>query len=73
MARLAGIKDLQVRVTRSRNPMNVIKTFMMALQKQRLPEEIARGRGKKLVDVRNVYYSGRISNDGQSAWKTGRV
>lgn len=65
---MAGFKDLQVRVTRSRNPMNVIKTFMMALQKQKLPEEIARGRGKKLVDVRKVYYSGRISNDGLSPW-----
>ena len=60
MCKLAGIQDLAVRVTRSRNPMNVIKTFMMALQKQRLPETIARGRGKKFVDVRKVYYDGNI-------------
>jgi small subunit ribosomal protein S5 len=30
------------------------------LLKQRIPEEIARGRGKKLVDVRKVYYAGRV-------------
>lgn len=60
LCRLAGIKDLNVRVTRSRNPMNVIKTFMMALQQQRLPEQISRARGKKLVDVRKVYFNGQI-------------
>lgn len=60
MCKLAGIQDLSAKVTRSRNPMNVIKTFMMALRKQRLPEVIARGRGKKFVDVRKVYYDGQI-------------
>jgi len=56
MCRCAGIHDLSARVTRSRNPMNVIKTFMYALQRQKLPDMIARGRGQKLVDVRKVYY-----------------
>ena len=40
--------------------MNVIKTFMKALKMQRLPETIARGRGKKFVDVRKVYYGGSV-------------
>jgi small subunit ribosomal protein S5 len=40
--------------------MNVIKTFMKALKSQKLPETIARGRGKKLIDVRRVYYGGTV-------------
>lgn len=60
MCRAAGIHDLSARVTRSRNPMNVIKTFMHALRQQKLPETIARGRGKKFVDVRKVYYGANL-------------
>jgi small subunit ribosomal protein S5 len=40
--------------------MNVIKTFMQALKSQKLPETIARGRGRKLVDARKVYYGGSV-------------
>ncbi|CCX33356.1 ribosomal protein S5, C-terminal domain-containing protein [Pyronema domesticum] len=60
MCRCLGISDLSARVTRSRNPMNVIKTFMQALKSQKLPETIARGRGRKLVDARKVYYGGSV-------------
>ncbi|TVY46150.1 37S ribosomal protein S5, mitochondrial [Lachnellula occidentalis] len=60
MARAAGIQDLAARVPRSRNKMNTIKATYEALMKQRIPDEIARGRGKKLVDVRKVYYGGRV-------------
>ncbi|THC92846.1 hypothetical protein EYZ11_007688 [Aspergillus tanneri] len=59
MCRVAGIHDLAARVGRSRNPMNTVKATFEALKSQRDPEEIARARGKKLVDVRKVYYSGR--------------
>jgi small subunit ribosomal protein S5 len=38
--------------------MNTVKAAYQALMNQRLPDEIARGRGKKLVDVRKVYYGG---------------
>lgn len=38
--------------------MNTVKAAYEALMSQRNPEEIARARGKKLVDVRKVYYSG---------------
>jgi small subunit ribosomal protein S5 len=58
MARCTGIQDLAARVPRSRNKMNTIKATYQALLNQRLPDEIARGRGKKLVDVRKVYYGG---------------
>lgn len=58
MARAAGLQDLSARVPRSRNKMNVIKAAYEALMSQRIPDEIARGRGKKLVDVRKVYYAG---------------
>jgi small subunit ribosomal protein S5 len=60
IARLAGIKDLAARVPRSRNKMNVVKATWEALTAQKLPEDIARARGKKLVDVRKVYYGGSI-------------
>ncbi|ODV94068.1 hypothetical protein PACTADRAFT_50958 [Pachysolen tannophilus NRRL Y-2460] len=54
----AGIKDLAGKVYRSRNGMNVVKGTVEALtQKQITLDEIATQRGKKLVDLRNVYYS----------------
>jgi small subunit ribosomal protein S5 len=58
MARCAGIQDLAARVPRGRNKMNTVKATLTALLNQRIPDEIARGRGKKLVDVRKVYYGG---------------
>jgi len=60
MARAAGIHDLAAKVPRSRNKMNTVKAAYQALLKQRIPDEVARGRGKKLVDVRKVYYGGRV-------------
>jgi small subunit ribosomal protein S5 len=60
MARAAGIQDLAARVPNARNKMNTVKAAYQALMKQRIPDEIARARGKKLVDVRKVYYGGRV-------------
>ncbi|KAF2131332.1 hypothetical protein P153DRAFT_364931 [Dothidotthia symphoricarpi CBS 119687] len=60
LARAAGIQDLAARTPRSRNKMNVIKATWEALTTQKLPDEIARARGKKLVDVRKVYYGGSV-------------
>ncbi|KAL1654648.1 28S ribosomal protein S5, mitochondrial [Didymella pomorum] len=60
MARAAGLQDLAAKTPRSRNKMNVIKATWEALTEQRLPDEIARARGKKLVDVRKVYYGGSV-------------
>ncbi|KAF9566885.1 28S ribosomal protein S5, mitochondrial [Mortierella alpina] len=52
-----GILDISAKVWGSRNPMNVIKATFEALgQKQKLPEDIARGRGKRVVDVQHTYY-----------------
>jgi small subunit ribosomal protein S5 len=56
IARCAGIRDLAARVGRNRNKMNTVKATMEALTSQRLPEEIAKSRGTKLVDLRKVYY-----------------
>lgn len=47
-------------MTRSRNPMNTIKATFKALLSQKMPEEVAKGLGKKLVDVRKVYYGGNV-------------
>ncbi|KAM0325374.1 hypothetical protein ACHAQA_007359 [Verticillium albo-atrum] len=60
MARLAGIHDLAGKIPRSKNPMNTVKAAYEALTNQPDPEEIAIGRGKKLVDVRKVYYGGSV-------------
>ncbi|KAK7193685.1 hypothetical protein DPSP01_000243 [Paraphaeosphaeria sporulosa] len=60
IARAAGLQDLAARTPRSRNKMNVIKATWEALCNQKLPDEIARARGKKLVDVRKVYYGGSV-------------
>ncbi len=40
--------------------MNSVKACYQALLSQRNPEEIAMGRGKKMVDVRKVYYGGAV-------------
>jgi hypothetical protein len=58
LANAAGIKDLAARVPHARNKMNVVKATYEALMGQRIPDEVARGLGKKLVDVRKVYYGG---------------
>ncbi|CAI6249453.1 unnamed protein product [Periconia digitata] len=60
LARAAGLQDLAARTPRSRNKMNVVKAAWEALCNQKLPDEIARARGKKLVDVRKVYYGGPV-------------
>ena len=40
--------------------MNTVKAIVKALLSQKDPEEIAKARGKKLVDVRKVYYAGQV-------------
>lgn len=40
--------------------MNTVKAAYQAFMSQRNPEEVARARGKKLVDVRKVYYAGNL-------------
>ncbi|KAJ3416522.1 28S ribosomal protein S5, mitochondrial [Chytridiales sp. JEL 0842] len=58
ICRVLGISDLTAKVHGSRNPLNVIKATFEALQKQQTPVEIARSRGRKLVDIANAYYGG---------------
>jgi small subunit ribosomal protein S5 len=60
MAKCAGISDLSARVTRARNPMNTVKAAFQALMSQRIPDTVARARGKKMVDARKVYYAGNV-------------
>ncbi|KAF2997218.1 28S ribosomal protein S5, mitochondrial [Neopestalotiopsis sp. 37M] len=60
MFRACGIHDIAGSMPRSRNPMNSVKAAYQALINQKDPNEIAIGRGKKLVDVRNVYYGGNV-------------
>ncbi|KAJ2895497.1 hypothetical protein MKZ38_006400 [Zalerion maritima] len=60
ICRFVGIKDLAAKMPRASNPMNTVKAVVQALHNQKDPEEIARGRGKKLVDCRRVYYGGQV-------------
>jgi small subunit ribosomal protein S5 len=40
--------------------MNVVKAAYEALMSQRDPDQVARSLGKKIVDVRKVYYAGKV-------------
>ena len=60
MCKCAGLSDMAARVYRSRNPMNTVKATMQALLSQQSPEDVARARGRKLVDVRKVYYAANV-------------
>jgi small subunit ribosomal protein S5 len=40
--------------------MNTVKAFFEAITTQKLPDDIARSRGRKLVDLRKVYYDGNV-------------
>ncbi|PHH92889.1 hypothetical protein CDD83_4032 [Cordyceps sp. RAO-2017] len=60
MCRASGLHDISARMPRSKNPMNSVKAAYQALLNQPDPEEIAIGRGRKLVDVRKVYYGGAV-------------
>lgn len=53
----AGIKDLKGKIFKARNPMHVAKGFFETLTKQKTIEELAANRGKKIVELRKVYYS----------------
>lgn len=53
----AGIKDLRGKVHKSRNPVLVAQGFFKALTQQKSIEELALNRGKKVVELRKVYYS----------------
>lgn len=59
MCRAAGIHDLSAKLKRSHNKMNTVKAAYEALMSQKDPEEVARARGRKMVDVRKVYYAGK--------------
>jgi ribosomal protein S5 len=56
ICKCAGIQDIGGKVWGSRNPLNVVKGTIEALQKQRLPEDIARARGIKVLDVKKTFY-----------------
>ncbi|KAJ2550829.1 28S ribosomal protein S5, mitochondrial [Coemansia sp. RSA 1933] len=51
-----GIRDLSGKIHGSRNPMNVVKAFFGALDSQRKPDDMAKARGIRLVDINHTYY-----------------
>jgi ribosomal protein S5 len=54
--RCVGISDVYCKVYGSTNPMNVIKATFAALDAQKDPVDIARMRGKKVIDVEQTYF-----------------
>ncbi|KAI9310000.1 ribosomal protein S5, C-terminal domain-containing protein [Dichotomocladium elegans] len=56
ICRCIGIQDISGKVRGSRTPMNVIKATFEALSSQKMPQDIAKMRGKKVTDVQGVYY-----------------
>lgn len=58
----AGIKDLSAKVFKSRNGMNTIKCFVEALQGIKDPADIAKERGRRLLNVEQVYHSEAAQN-----------
>jgi ribosomal protein S5 len=55
----AGLKDVSGQVFGSKNGMNIIKAVFEALKTQKLPEMIAKERGKHVIDVRERLFHGR--------------
>ncbi|KAJ2163149.1 28S ribosomal protein S5, mitochondrial [Coemansia sp. RSA 552] len=53
-----GIQDIAGKIHGSRNPMNVIKGVFEALASQRVPTDLAKARGLRLIDVNHKYYGG---------------
>ncbi|KAJ3364731.1 28S ribosomal protein S5, mitochondrial [Allomyces arbusculus] len=56
ICRCAGIQDLSAKVMGSRNPINVVKATFQALQSQKTADDLARGRGMRVHDVRKLVY-----------------
>jgi small subunit ribosomal protein S5 len=47
----AGVRNVLAKSYGSRNPMNVVRATMLALQKIRAPEQIAAKRGKRVEEI----------------------
>ncbi|KAI9332343.1 ribosomal protein S5, C-terminal domain-containing protein [Obelidium mucronatum] len=60
ICRCVGIRDLSAKVRGSQNPLNVVKGMFEALQLQKTPVEISQARGRKLVDIADAYYGGKV-------------
>ncbi|KAJ3354697.1 28S ribosomal protein S5, mitochondrial [Kappamyces sp. JEL0680] len=54
--RCVGISDVYCKIQGSTNPINVVKATFAALDAQKDPSDIARMRGKKVVDVESTYF-----------------
>ncbi|CAJ0749432.1 16201_t:CDS:10 [Entrophospora sp. SA101] len=51
------VRPPAAKVLGSRNGMNVVKATFQALETQKLPEDLAKTRGKKVVDLYRTYYA----------------
>jgi ribosomal protein S5 len=60
MCKLFGIKDLGAKVSGSTTSFNVAKAFLLALRRQKSPEQVALDSGMKVHDVRKIYQTGYL-------------
>ncbi|KAI8848329.1 ribosomal protein S5, C-terminal domain-containing protein, partial [Chytridium lagenaria] len=56
ICRCLGIRDMSAKIQGSNNPMNVIKATFEALRLQKTPQDLARARGRKVLDIATTYY-----------------
>ena len=53
-----GISDISAKVIGSTNPINVLHAFIVALRRQKTPEQVALESGLHIDEIRNVYQHG---------------
>lgn len=58
ICRCIGIQDLSAKVYGSRTAINVANCFLLALQRQKTPEQVARDSGMRVIDVIKVFQTG---------------
>ena len=56
VCRVFGVKDVGSKIEGNTNPMNVVKAAFEALRRAQTPEELAKMRGLKSVDVCSRYF-----------------
>ena len=60
-----GIKDLSAKIYGSRHPLNVAKTFLVALRRQKSPHQIASDSGMKIQDVLAIFKYGKKKRENE--------
>jgi len=60
ICRCMGIADISAEVHGSKHPMNVAHAFLLALSRQKSPQQVAEDSGLRLLDVLKAYQHGCV-------------